>query len=172
MSYQYDLYLKEHKNNVAKGLAWLRKHLPNILDDTIDYEWHLSFAHDSSKHTPEEYEAYDAYFYGNNKSYDVIQEFNKAWLSHIHHNPHHWQHWILHKDDPGEGILVLEMPDLYIIEMICDWWSFSWKAGDLFGIFKWYDERKEHIKLNIKTRQKVEDILNQMREKLEGLKNE
>lgn len=35
-----------------------------------------------------------------------------------------------------------------------------------------YDERKGYIKFNIKTRQKVEDILNQMREKLEELKNE
>ena len=172
MSYKYDLYLKEHKNNVVNGLAWLREHLPNILDDTIDYEWQLSYAHDSSKHMPEEYEAYDAYFYGNNKSYDVIQEFNKAWLSHIHRNPHHWQHWILHKDDPGEGMTILEMPDRYIIEMLCDWWSFGWKTGKLDGIFGWYDERKGYIKLNIKTRQKVEGILYQMREKLEELKNE
>ena len=59
------------------------------------------------------------------------------------------------------------MPDNYIIEMICDWWAFSWSKGNLNEIFKWYDDHKEYIKLSIKTRQKVEDILYQIRKKLD-----
>ena len=54
------------------------------------------------------------------------------------------------------------MPDCYIIEMICDWWSFSWKQENLYEIFKWYEERKDYIKLSDYTRKKVEDILNKM----------
>ena len=58
------------------------------------------------------------------------------------------------------------MPDIYIIEMICEWWSFSWSKGDLTEIFKWYEERKEYIKLSEKTRRGVENILNMMKDKL------
>ena len=54
------------------------------------------------------------------------------------------------------------MPDCYIIEMICDWWSFSWKQENLHEIFKWYEERKNYIKLSDYTRRKVENILNKM----------
>lgn len=115
--------------------------------------------HDASKSKPDEYEAYDAYFYGGNRSYAVVQAFQRAWLLHIHRNPHHWQHWVLINDDPGEGEVLLEMPYNYIIEMICDWWAFSWAEGNLSEIFSWYDEHKDYIKLNPKTRETVEDIL-------------
>ena len=39
----------------------------------------------------------------------------------------------------GELETILEMPYDYIIEMICDWWSFSWQSGNLYEIFKWYE---------------------------------
>ena len=87
------------------------------------------------------------------------------------HEKCHWQYWILINDEPGRGTTVLEMPYNYIIEMICDWWSFSWKKGELYEIFSWYDQHKAYIQLHEKTRKIVEDILDKMREKLdEGLK--
>ncbi len=58
------------------------------------------------------------------------------------------------------------MPYNYIIEMICDWWAFSWAEGDLSEIFSWYDEHKDYIKLNPKTRETVEDILWELRGRL------
>lgn len=69
---------------------------------------------------------------------------------------------ILINDDPDQGEIFIDMPDCYIIEMICDWWSFSWKQSNLKEIFKWYEERKEYIKLSHYTRKKVENILNKM----------
>lgn len=51
------------------------------------------------------------------------------------------------------------MPHKYIIEMICDWWSFSWIKGDLFEIFAWYENHKNYIKLHPNTRLIVEEIL-------------
>lgn len=173
MSIEYDNYLYQHKANVLNGFNWLIEYLPDILpkNSSVDISWQLGFAHDTSKTSAEEYDAYDNYFYGGNKSYAVVQAFKLAWLHHIHNNPHHWQHWILINDDPGEGMIILDMPDNYIIEMICDWWAFSWAAGDLTIIFKWYEEHKEYMKLSIKTRQKVEGILHLIRTKLEE-KNE
>lgn len=166
MSREYDNYLEQHKTNVRKGFEWFRENLPGVIENIPDVEWHLCFHHDKSKTEPDEYGAYDKYFYGKNRSYQVVQDFNYAWLQHIHRNPHHWQYWVLINDDPDLGEIILDMPDIYIIEMICDWWSFSWSKGDLTEIFKWYEERKEYIKLSEKTRRGVENILNMMKEKL------
>ncbi len=172
MSQAYNEYLAEHKKNVYQGFCWLKENLYDIFTDDniisqIDYQ--IQFGHDSSKNMPEEYAAYDAYFYGNNRSYEVVNEFNLAWLHHIHVNPHHWQHWVLNNDDPEKGEIKLKMPDNFVIEMICDWWSFSWKKGNLYEIFDWYEQRKNYIKLNEETKQKVETILKYMQQKLQEL---
>ena len=63
------------------------------------------------------------------------------------------------------------MPTYYIIEMICDWWSFSWKTGDLYEIFNWYEKRKDYIQLSESTRKIVEDILTKIRDILESEEN-
>lgn len=165
MSIEYDKYLIEHKENVRKGYAWLETNLPDIIQNIG--MWNTNFSHDASKSEPDEYEAYDKYFYGGNRSYQVVQDFNKAWLLHIHRNPHHWQYWVLINDDPKEGEIILDIPMEYIIEMICDWWSFSWKTGNLFEVFKWYEEHKDYIKLSHRTRKIVENILMNMRYILE-----
>lgn len=165
MSVQYDNFLTEHKENVAKGFRWLQENIPEVIED--GFEWQICFNHDASKTDPEEYDAYDAYFYGNNRSYSVVQNFKKAWLRHIHNNPHHWQHWILINDDPKEGMVVIDMPYIYVVEMICDWWSFSWTKGDLNEIFGWYEDRKDYMKLSANTQISVEYILGKMKDKLE-----
>ncbi len=157
--------LAKHKSNVEEGFRWLQKNLPEITEGS-GAEHNTIFAHDQSKMEPDEYEAYDAYFYGGNRSYAVVEDFRKAWLLHIHRNPHHWQHWILINDDPEEGEIILEMPYCYILEMICDWWSFSWFKGNLLEIFSWYEEHKNYIKLHPNTRKLVEDILSRIQNKL------
>lgn len=166
MSYQYDQYLTKHKENVKNGFDWIRDNLPELVED-VPMEWQCCFAHDRSKSEPDEYGAYDDYFYGNNKSYQVVQDYRKAWLLHIHRNPHHWQYWVLINDDSEEGEILIEMPVNYILEMICDWWAFSWAKGNLHEIFKWYDEHKNYIKLHTNTRKKVEEILARIKEKLD-----
>lgn len=173
MSRDYDLYLQQHKENVAKGFYWIRENLPGLIVDIpgVDYEHQICYAHDSSKSEKDEYDAYDAYFYGGNRSYQVVQDFNKAWLLHIHRNPHHWQYWVLVHDDPGEDMTVLDMPYVYILEMICDWWSFSWTKDDLYEIFNWYEEHKDYMKLSTVTRKKVCYILDEIKAKLDELQS-
>lgn len=169
MSKEYNEYLSKHKYNVGRGFLWFAMWLPDVIVD-LPSDKMISYLHDESKKTPEEYNAYDAYFYGSSKEDPaVVEAFDFAWLHHIHANPHHWQHWVLLNDDPGKGTTVLKMPYSYIIEMICDWWSFSWSSGDLFSIFTWYDEHKDYIKLHPETRVTVEDILDKMKNKLREL---
>lgn len=170
MSRMYDLYLESHKENVAKGFKWIKENIPAILENVdagIDLEHQICFEHDSSKSETDEYDSYDAYFYGNNQSYEVVQDFNYAWLKHIHRNPHHWQHWVLINDDPNEGEIILDMPYHYIIEMICDWWAFSWAKGNLEEIFNWYEEHKNYMKLSDKTKSTVETILEKIKNKVQ-----
>ena len=171
MSAKYDEYIIEHKSNVIKAYDWLCENLPEIFaGEAVKamVEWQCTNAHDQSKYDKEEYDAYDKYFYGN-RSYEVVQNFDYAWLQHIHKNPHHWQHWILINDDSELGIVALEIPINYIIEMICDWWSFSWRSDNFYEIFDWYDKHKDTIKMNTTSRRIVEDILNKMRTKIDDI---
>ena len=164
MSARYDEYLEEHIGNVRNAYLWLRENCPGACpdDDTWSKVENLVFSHDYSKRGVE-YAAYDNYFYGN-RSYECVREFNYAWLHHIHNNPHHWQYWVLNTDDEGEKIL--DIPHEYIVEMICDWFSFSFRDNKLDEILKYYDEHKQGMKLSQETRFKVESILKMIEEKV------
>lgn len=185
---QYDQYLTEHIGNVQKGYAWIKEHLPEILDVNNYLEEQAYYgeldeiikAHDASKYTkipdveryydlPVEYDAYSDYFYGE-KTDEVKAAFDRAWLAHIHANPHHWQHWLLQNDDPKIGMKILDMPYVFIIEMVCDWWAFSWKSNNLEEIFSWYEKNKEGILLSDKTRATLERILDELKSKIKELK--
>ena len=171
MSKEYDLYLQEHKANVKKGYDWIKENLPDLIpsDMRLILEHQIGFAHDASKTEPDEYGPYDAYFYGGNRSSQVVDDFNMAWLKHIHRNPHHWQYFVLQCDEPDEGEIVLDMPMNYLLEMICDWWAFSWAKENLYEIFDWYDKHKNYIELSKNTRKTVEDILYKICKKLDEL---
>jgi len=171
MSAIYDEYINNHKANVANAFNWLHKNLPEIFPDEaakVVAEYQCVSEHDKSKYDKDEYEAYDNYFYGN-RSYEVVQSFKYAWLRHIHKNPHHWQYWVLTNDDKKLGTEPLEMPFVYIIEMICDWWSFSWKSGNLYEIFDWYNDHKDGMIIHMETRKTIEDILDKIHNKLDDV---
>lgn len=72
------------------------------------------------------------------------------------------------KDDPGEGETILEMPHNFIIEMICDWWAFSWEKGNPYEIFDWYAAHKDYIKLHPKSRDYVDYALEQIKSTLDA----
>lgn len=184
---EYNNYLTEHIGNVQNAFNWLQENLPEVLseDNYIDEESYygeledIIERHDESKYNkiPDtehyydlacEWDAYNDYFYGE-KTDAVKASFDKAWLAHIHANPHHWQHWLLQNDDPKIGLRVLDMPYVFCIEMICDWWSFSWKTGNLTEIFDWYNKNKAGIILSDKTKKTVESILDQIKDKLDSL---
>ncbi len=174
MSLKYDLYLVEHKTNVMRAFTWLMENVLTINKDlgfddfTLESVAHTINCHDNSKYSKEEYEAYDNYFYGTIEADYVLHRFNKAWLHHIHNNKHHWQHWVLVNDDPALGTVALRMDRKYVVEMICDWWSFSWKTGNLREIFDWYDLNKDYMILHKETRKLVEDILDAIKQKLDS----
>lgn len=167
MSIEYDIYINQHVQNVLNAAEWLRRNVDLDTPPMIDGHRTGLFNHDQSKWEKEEYDAYDAYFYGGRKTKEVKETFNYAWLHHIHNNPHHWQYWVLINDDPEDGTVALDIPYRYVIEMICDWWSFSWSDGNLYEIFDWYNKHKNRMILSKNTRELVEDILDQIKKKLD-----
>ena len=68
-----------------------------------------------------------------------------------------------------DGLVLLDMPYVFVIEMISDWWAFSWKENNLYEIFNWYDKNKNGILLSDKTRKTVEHILDTIKAKLDEL---
>lgn len=180
MSIEYDKYLDNHRNGVRAALNFILDEvndidyiLPNIrLLGTESAEFiyrQISMYHDASKNNPAEYAAYDNYFYPKyeNDKDIVKKEFDYAWLHHIHSNPHHWQYWVLINDD--DGINALEIPDNYILEMVCDWMSFSINKGNLNEVFEWYDKEKEKQIMHPESRKKVEQILDAIRNSLDNM---
>lgn len=158
MSLEYDMLLERHRDNVKNGYLWIKRYLPELLIAGYDYDMYIE-AHDMSKNDREEYDAADAFLFGPDNP-DSRERYRRSQLHHRHRNPHHWEFWILHTSSTPAMILDMEYP--YIIEMICDWWSFSWETGDLFDIFDWYEEHKHNIKLSKKTKRTVEDILSKL----------
>ena len=185
MSLEYDIYIKEHRDNVIKSYFWLNENIPEVLNLCDQNElFNQICKHDKSKNDPEEYDAYDDYFYNRrlSRSSSVMSRFHYAWLRHQHSNPHHWQYWVLIPDTPGEKPNALKMPVEHIIEMICDWMSFSFKEGNgrygqniengkvnMRHVLDFYEEHKTQLMLHKDSRQFLETVLNKIERKMDEL---
>lgn len=155
---QYDEYLINHINAVQKAYSYLTNNILHINNKELDS---IISRHDLSKYSEEEYDAYANYFYGEKNQ----EEFDKAWLHHQKQNPHHWQYWVLINDE--DGTYATKMDYNYVIEMICDWWAFSWVKNQLKEIFNWYEENKSKMILHEETLKDVEHILQLIKNHLE-----
>lgn len=134
--------------------------------------------HDWTKFLPREWFAYANHFYnpdgtpkkkrGNSGYYQAAdtgdKEFDYAWLSHQNLNSHHWQYYVLLKDNGS--IRVLEMPHKDVVEMICDWVGAgkaqgftSPKSDPLKETRTWYAKNKDKMQLHPATRAYVERYL-------------
>lgn len=171
---KYFNYIEGHIVNVQKGFNLLLEKCPNLfkgLSDDFMKKLRIQIVnHDLSKYQEEEFDAYCNYFYGGEKTDIVKNEFDIAWLHHQHNNPHHHQYWLLKQDD-GE-FKALDMPYNYIIEMVCDWWAFSIKKGDLQEIQNWYADNKNKMILSAGTRVTVEAMLSEIKKLKGGADNE
>lgn len=130
--------------------------------------------HDWSKFLPCEWFSYVESFYGKFEMNDPVyygpidyqeryyktitqQEFDQAWLHHIHNNKHHWQYWVL-KEDSGQT-KCLEIPRKYVIEMYCDWVGAGLAITGKRDAVGWYEKNKEKIQMHPKSRQQIEELI-------------
>ena len=116
--------------------------------------WQL-IIHDWSKFSKAEWWPYVRKFY--TEQFDAYDEFDKAWLHHQHKNPHHWQHWVLRKDDGRTKIMT--MPTRYVYEMVADWMGAGRAITGRWEVADWYEANKDKILLAPDTRWMVESIL-------------
>jgi len=109
------------------------------------------FNHDASKFTEAEYPHYARQFHGDKGDPDG---FARAWLHHIHYNPHHWQHWIFPDGYSPTGSKIISglmpMPVVYVREMVADWmgasraYTGSWDMSDWLNTHLIGDKIKAH----------------------------
>jgi len=99
---------------------------------------YLRILHDLNKFKPAPFVAYAKFFYGL-KCDQTKKEMNRAWRNHLQTNKHHWQYWVINEDDGTKT--VLDMPEKYVREMICDWLAANFAYGDRH-IFRWYINRR------------------------------
>jgi hypothetical protein len=122
----------------------------------------LAILHDISKFFPIEWFAYVNNFYDADGTKRIIrdktgaydtnrqsQSFKRAWIHH-QKNKHHWQAWCNIGDN---GVVTpIDMPEVYIREMIADWcgaeMSYSGKATPL----NWYETNKNKMIITDNTR--------------------
>jgi len=115
--------------------------------------------HDWHKLLPGEWIAYVRHFYGDKADkagYDL------AWLRHQRRADHHWQWWILLRD---EGAYEPQpMSRVATNEMLCDWWGASRAQGNggWAGVLGWYNARRDTIVLHDETRLYVDKTLKEL----------
>ena len=147
---EYKNYILEHKANVKKFADWLVENLPELFTDATDVEtfYEIIEEHDESKWSEEEFEPYAQRWHG-----DKVKtlEYEEAWKHHWTNNEHHPEFWL------GE-----DMPYIYILEMICDWGSFSIKSGTMRELSDfYYNKAKDDDEKNLSdaTKEIIEEII-------------
>lgn len=145
-------YIEAHKKRVEQFASWLKENCPDLFKDIdINLFDEMINEHDNSKFSEEEFEPYAQKWFG-----DGIKtlEYEEAWKHHWTHNEHHPEFWL------GE-----DMPLIYILEMICDWGSFSVEKGDYQELIDFYYDKARDDKdkmLSDNTKEIVEEILNKI----------
>lgn len=149
---EYEDYVIAHKERVTKFSNWLLSNCPELFEgvDTEVFK-DLIREHDESKFSEEEFDAYAQKWFGNGED---SFEYKEAWKHHWMNNEHHPEYWL------GE-----DMPYIYILEMICDWGSFSIVKGDLKELSDFYfNKAKNDPEKNLSdaTKEIIEDILSKI----------
>lgn len=149
---EYLEYVNAHKERVLKFADWLKANCPELFERVdIDDFMDLIKEHDESKFSEEEFEPYAQKWFGNGEK---TFEYEEAWKHHWQTNEHHPEYWL------GE-----DMPYIYILEMICDWGSFSIDKGDFKELSDfYYNKAKADPEKNLSdaTQEIIEDIIRQI----------
>jgi hypothetical protein len=160
-------YLRSHTKPHLQYLWYVAHHKWYVFLEC----WHCGIRwrgiiHDWSKLTPAEWFPYVRHFHGPTpiqrdpvgyyKPTGISEEFDRAWLHHIHRNPHHWQHWLLVQDEDKDKILPMPRPCL--LEMVADWRG-AGKAQCTPDTLAWYRKHRTKMQLHPDSRAMVECLL-------------
>jgi hypothetical protein len=142
-----------------KNFLYILNHKVNVFVECWNEGLYFQgITHDLSKFSPTEFFPYaKRFFSGEQLSEEDELKWKHAWLHHQHKNKHHWEYWVV---DPINKIAV-PMPRKYLIEMVCDWRSFSRKWGRKLkpsGL-----DLTDKIVLHPNTKKELEEIMKRKR---------
>lgn len=152
----------DHTNEVHMAYKKsLQEHIANVQEagQKLGVNGDLLDIHDRSKWTEAEFPGYAYHFHGGG----APNEFAKAWLHHIHNNPHHWQYWMFPDGFTPKGSYVengrVQMPEDYALEMVADWLGSSKTYTGSWDIANWLIDNTDRIQLHSKTADYVRQVL-------------
>ena len=207
----YTDYIDTHVAFVKKAYEDLFKDIPSNLsggffadDNNVDCIEARIEKHDGDKYNDERFEIYRKNHYPMDESEkeENLSTYNsdKGWIGHWKANPHHWEYWlsffpkeldmvIRTYDYDGnyyEATLENQLKCAYI-EMICDWFSFSYKGlkekdngtetpksatGEPMSFKEWYKTAKKNIKIHPKMEDWFDKLLEYVQDKFEEVTEE
>lgn len=127
--------------------------------------------HDLSKYYPSEFLRGVKYYQGNKSPNDAERRENgvsRAWLHHKGRNKHHFEYWIDYDLSKGGKMAGLEMPENYLVEMVCD----RIAASKIYlkdeytnsSPLEYYERSKSKYYMHPKTQKQLEKILTMLAE--------
>jgi hypothetical protein len=151
--------------NVAKEyIKTLQTHIGCVIEASKKLEVPKCqlIIHDDSKWSEIEFCGYALHFKGGG----APDRFAKAWLHHIHNNPHHWQYWLFSDGYSPEDSHVengaIEMPSYYALEMIADWMGASMAYTGTEDMSDWLIKNIPKIRVHSKTSEYLKIVLDHL----------
>lgn len=119
--------------------------------------------HDLSKYSWSEFSTGAKYYLGykspNSNEREMIG-YSSAWLHHKGRNKHHWEYWI---DFTSQGIIAIEMPIKYVVEMFCDRVAatmvYRGNDFDFTAPLDYYNKTRFYYVINENTDRIIKDML-------------
>lgn len=136
-----------HKIEVYKAGEWLihQQWTSSWIDPLALKD--LLYIHDLSKFSSAEAFGYAFFNFTGGSDEKEVEDFERAWHHHKMNNPHHPEYWL---NPNRSGVLEpLEMPKVYVLEMIADWIG----AGKTYGneLIDWLPKNIEKFYFHHKT---------------------
>ena len=164
---KYTEYLENHIKGVKEAYNMAYDAFKDVFPDVYidNYQVRKLIVnlnkHDETKFDFNEFISYRNKFFPFSKNSERDEsEFQIAWLHHVNNNAHHPAHWALVEDNE---IKIFDMPDIYIIEMLCDWMAMS-KYYNSTTLEYWKSESAKKLPMSIYTISKVDEFMKWMQD--------
>ena len=128
--------------------------------------------HDWSKFSPTEFWESVKYFDGHKSPITVCKVdkgYSEAWLHHKGRNKHHFEYWIDYGLDPSKGLIGMDMPTKYVVEMfidrMCASKNYQKENYRDDSALKYYERGKSHYVMHENTARLLEKLLKMLADK-------
>lgn len=125
--------------------------------------------HDLSKYSWVEFSAGIKYYRGDVSPNGIQKKeegYSKAWLHHKGKNKHHFEYWIDYGQSIRDGLIGMDMPKKYVVEMfidrMCASKNYQKKKYTDNSALEYYNRGREHYVLHKNTRILLEFLLNKL----------